>query len=709
MVMTTKLTTTKPSAQSLMRANRRLQAELAEMREALGAISKGEVDAFVVKTKDGEKVFTLKSAEQPYRVMVEAMNEGAVTLLKDGTIMYCNNKFAELVGRVSSDISGQNIIHLIAKKDLGSFAMLLTRASHQPSKQELFLVGANGQLVDVHLSLGPVDFEGTHAVSMIVTDLTERKQNEALSASENLTRSILDQAAEAIIVCDVEGFIIRANPEAKRLVGTDPILKPFNRAFNLTLENGSEFKLSDLTQLDVQTRGLPVFIARGELPELSLSMSISHLQNPEVGLWYVVTLTDVTPLRKIEKLKSARDAAESANSLKTTFLANMSHEIRTPLGAIIGFAELLKEPDLLPELHRQYLDVIARSGNALTVLIDDILDLSKVEAGCLTVEKISLSVNDLLSDIVSLFSEKTRMKGIQLSVEKTTDVPDRIMSDPSRLRQILINIVGNAVKFTQAGSVKISVSIRTHDTHSPLICFKVTDSGAGLTQDQQLKLFAPFSQGDASTTRKYGGTGLGLILSRRLAEALGGDVVLEFSKSTVGSVFCITADFAVDLARQGSSNLPLAASMPPKSLSGLRILVVEDAPENQILLSRILTKRDAKVTLANNGREGVERALAETFDIVFMDIQMPVLDGYAATKELRSLGYDVPIVALTAYAMDEERQRCLAIGCTAHLSKPIDTLLVVETILGNRRKRQVNRGVRLNLKHGSVNASGFSS
>lgn len=693
--MATKLSIVKPSQQSLLRANRRLQAELKDAKDALGAISKGEVDAFVVETKDGEKVFTLKSAEHPYRVMVEAMNEGAVTLLKDGTIMYCNNKFSDLIGRSASEISGRNIASFIAKKDSAAFATIFAKAAIRPSKEELFLIGADGQLVDVHLSLGPVDFEGSHAVSMIVTDLTERKQNEALTASENLTRSILDQAAEAIIVCDQQGFIIRANPEAQRIVGFNPLMKPFNKAFPLTFESGERFTLSHLTQLDHQTRGLAVSIERGGLPSLALSMSISHLQNPEIGLWYVVTLTDVTPLRKIEKLKSARDAAESANNLKTTFLANMSHEIRTPLGAIIGFAELLKEPGLHHELHKQYLDIIARSGNALTVLIDDILDLSKVEAGCLTVEKMSVSIGELLSDIVSLFSEKTRLKGIVLSIESSPEVPDRILSDPSRLRQILINIVGNAVKFTQTGSIKVSVSVRLDQKDARQICFRVTDTGAGLNQEQQNRLFAPFSQGDESTTRKYGGTGLGLVLSRRLAQALGGDVVLECSESSIGSTFCVSAELLIDENKYGPALQASTPSNMPQSLTGLHLLVVEDAPENQILLSRILNKRGAQVTLANNGREGVEKALAGSFDLVFMDIQMPVLDGYAATKELRAHGYEVPIVALTAYAMEEERQRCLAIGCSAHLSKPIDPLLVVETILRaiGDQSRQVSADV----------------
>jgi PAS domain S-box-containing protein len=678
--MISKTPTAKQSNQLTIRENLRLRAELEEARDALTAIAKGEVDAFVVNTKEGDQIFTLKSAEHPYRVMVEAMNEGAVTLLRDGTIMYCNHKFGELLSHSTGEISGRKIFEFIAKKDHSYFALMFAQSHKSPSKGELFLVGASDLPVDVHISMGPVDFDGVAAVSMIVTDLTERKQNEALIASENLTRSILDQAAEAIIVCDDQGFIIRANPEAQRLVGSDLLLKPFCKAFDLSLDSGEAFTVKDLRQLDRKTRALPVSLNRAGQSPLYLSMSISHLRQIGVGLWRVITLTDITPLRKIEKLKSAKDAAESANSLKTTFLANMSHEIRTPLGAIIGFTELLKEPGLLPALQTQYLDIIARSGNALTVLIDDILDLSKVEAGCLRVEKIPVSLETLLSDVVALFSEKTRLKGIELFVERAADVPERILSDPSRLRQILINIVGNAVKFTQAGHVKIVVSVNADETHAPLLRFQVCDTGEGLTQEQQLRLFAPFSQGDESTTRRYGGTGLGLVLSRRLAQALGGDVGVEFSESTVGSIFGITVALVIDESSVVSNTVEKVV-VDTSAITGLKVLVVEDAPENQILLSRILTKRGAVVAFANNGREGVDKALAGSYDIVFMDIQMPVLDGYAATKELRALGYRTPIVALTAYAMEEERQRCLAIGCSAHLSKPIDTHLVLQTIL----------------------------
>ena len=670
----------------LKQENVSLRAERDEARETLRAISSGEVDAFLIETSDGEKVFTLKSAEHAYRVMVEAMNEGAATVLEDGTIIYCNNKFAELLDESPEYICGEKIWPYIADRDSLLFDAMFRQSKLRPSKGELFLSDANETLVDVHVSLGAVNFSGTQAISMVVTDLTERKQNEALTLAENLTRSILDQAAEAIIVCDTGGFVTRANPEAQRLIGSNPVLSPFDQVFPLANENGDVFPLSEMRRTDRRVRGLPVTLRQKDGSVTELSMSISHFEILNVGLWHVITLTDVTPIRRMQQLKAAKDAAESANSLKTSFLANMSHEIRTPLGAIVGFADLLREFDESPEVRSQYLEIISRSGKALTVLIDDILDLSKIEAGGLVVESIEFSLAEHLNDVVSLFSQKTSSKGISLSVDYASNVPMRIKSDPSRLRQVLVNIVGNAVKFTHHGEVQIAVAVACHEDCDNQIEIRVRDTGMGLNSDQQKRIFAPFTQGDESTTRKFGGTGLGLVLSRRLAQALGGDVVLESSKPGEGSVFCISVSLNDGLTIISPAADPVSAELNLKAvtarpLNGLNILVVDDSPDNQTLFHRLFSSRGAQVSLANNGREGVDIALDGNFDVVIMDIQMPVLDGYGATKELRTKGFSKPIIALTAYAMKEEKERCVAMGCSAHLAKPINVDTAVETIL----------------------------
>lgn len=666
--------------------NRVLKAERDEARETLRAISSGEVDAFLVQTSDGEKVFTLKSAEHAYRVMVEAMNEGAATVLEDGTIIYCNNKFAELLKRSANFVCGEKIWSFIAEKDAVLFDHLFSESFSNPTKGELFLADSEGALIDVHVSLGAVDFNGTRGVSIVVTDLTERKQNEALTISENLTRSILDQAAEAIIVCDTDGFITRANPEAQKLIGHNPVLLSFDKAFHLLSENGQALPLSEIKRPGRQTRGLSVSLEVKEHTFVDLSMSISHLENESVGLWYVVTLTDVTPIKRMEKMKAEKDAAESANSLKTTFLANMSHEIRTPLGAIIGFADLMRESTVAPAVAARYLEIISRSGKALTVLIDDILDLSKIEAGGMVVELIEMQLREMMDDIISLFSQRTAIKGLSLSVHYDENVPIFIKSDPARLRQILVNIIGNAVKFTQAGQVDVRFSVEHDPLRGDQIAIRVVDTGTGLSSEQQKRIFAPFTQGDASTTRKFGGTGLGLVLSRRLAQAMGGDVVLEYSKPGAGSIFCIS--IAVNDSTKSTSltilPFPQSKTIIPQEapvLQGFNILFVDDSLDNQFLFESLFTTRGANVEIASNGREGVDKALVGNYDVIIMDIQMPILDGYQATKELRSLGFAKPIIALTAYAMNEEKERCLAVGCTAHLSKPINISVALETIM----------------------------
>ncbi len=675
------------AAESFLKSkNRSLQVELDEARETLRAISCGEVDAFLVQTTDGEKVFTLKSAEHAYRVMVEAMNEGAVTVLEDGTIIYCNNKFAELLKKSANFVCGEKIWSFIAKRDTEKFKTLFTQSFLKPTKEELFFCDCDGNPIDVHVSMGAVDFNGTRGVSIVVTDLTERKQNAALIVSENLTRSILDQAAEAIIVCDSEGLITRANPEAHKLIGMNPLLMPFDKAFCLKQENGKVFPIREMRRPGRQTRGLSVSLKKDDQSIVELSMSISHLQHEGGGFWHVITLTDVTPIKRMEKLKAAKDAAESANSLKTSFLANMSHEIRTPLGAIVGFADLMLETTLAPNVSAQYLEIISRSGKALTVLIDDILDLSKIEAGGMVVEQIDLSLTELMDDVLSLFLQKTAIKGVSLVVSYDENVPRKIKSDPARLRQILVNIIGNAVKFTQAGQIEVNISVEHHHAEDNQILIRVRDTGTGLNPDQQKRIFAPFTQGDDSTTRKFGGTGLGLVLSRRLAQALGGSVILESSKAGVGSVFCISISLNDGLAIIAPIVLPfpekkVIPAKPTPKLQGLKILVVDDSPDNQVLFYHLFSARGALIEVASNGREGVDKALAGNFDVIIMDIQMPVLDGYGATKELRSSGYTKPIIALTAYAMKEEKERCVAMGCSAHLSKPINIPIAIETIL----------------------------
>ncbi len=407
----------------------------------------------------------------------------------------------------------------------------------------------------------------------------------------------------------------------------------------------------------------------------------------DIGKIEEITVTgfDITERRLAEEslrhaqqlAEEAREEAERANQAKSSFLANMSHEIRTPLGAILGFTELLRD-STSPNERTDFAGIIARNGKALTRIIDDILDLSKVEAGRLELEKLVFNVTTLTHEVTDLFSEPAKRKGVCLVVDIDESTPTLVKSDPTRIRQILINLIGNAVKFTSEGSVRLRVRPLNEAGVMTHMDFTITDTGLGLTEDQAERLFEPFSQADHSTTRKFGGSGLGLALSKRFARALGGDVRVTTSKLGQGSTFVATVSATAVLDSKAS----LTTNAPPEyqELFGQRVLLVEDSIDNQILIKHMLSKSGAEVDVVCNGLEGFERAMQENFDVVLMDMQMPVLDGYAASARLRKNGYRRPIIALTAHAMEEERKRTELAGCDAHLTKPVDSKLLMATI-----------------------------
>jgi signal transduction histidine kinase/ActR/RegA family two-component response regulator len=398
-----------------------------------------------------------------------------------------------------------------------------------------------------------------------------------------------------------------------------------------------------------------------------------------------------------EQLRAAKERADDASRTKSAFLANMSHEIRTPLGIMLGFTDVLLEQSIDPTEQRTYLSRIRLAGDQLLALVNDILDLSKVEAGRLEIEMRPFSLSSLVEEVASLLSEQATARGLTLTVDTRPGVPDFVVSDRQRLRQILTNVIGNGIKFTEKGGIAVTLSSRPRAPDGIEIDFLVRDTGSGLSEAEAQRLFTPFIQADNSTTRRYGGTGLGLALSRRLARALGGDVELVQSAPGAGSTFRIV--IAAGLLASRTAALAAASQMllrrerdagpadsPPRPLSGLHLLLVEDSPDNQILISTFLTLAGASVALAANGAEGVRQALAGSHDLILMDIQMPIMDGIQAMRRLRESGYDRPILAVTAHAMKEERERSLRLGFDDHVTKPIDRESLTRVIL-----RQVDR------------------
>ncbi|MGZ3727500.1 MAG: response regulator, partial [Pseudobdellovibrio sp.] len=379
----------------------------------------------------------------------------------------------------------------------------------------------------------------------------------------------------------------------------------------------------------------------------------------------------------LQALSGEKHVAEEANQIKSLFLANMSHEIRTPLGAILGFVDLLKEKDLSEEKRSQYLNIISRTGDTLVTIINDILDLSKVEAGKLEMNKEVCSLKQLMADLQLLLKLRSDDKGILFSIQPQADAPEFIYTDPLRLRQILINIIGNSIKFTQVGGVVVR-----YKAERDQLVFEVQDTGPGLSEAEIAKLFKPFSQTDLSIRKNHGGTGLGLVLSRRLAQLLGGTVVLKESIVGRGSLFSITIDYRVPEHLQ-TKKLPIVENQDvhgPESLAGRRILLVEDTVENQILISHILEKFAAEVSVVGNGQEALKVIRSQSFDIILMDMQMPVLDGYETTERLRNEGFAKPIIGLTAHAMQEDLKKCIDVGCDEVLTKPVHQSVLIQTI-----------------------------
>jgi PAS domain S-box-containing protein len=392
-----------------------------------------------------------------------------------------------------------------------------------------------------------------------------------------------------------------------------------------------------------------------------------------------------------KQMELTKKRAQEANQAKSIFLANISHEIRTPLNAIIGFSDLLMG-DVPEEDRKKFIKTINSNAEFLRKLVNDMLDMSKIEAGKVKFETKTINLRDAIREIIETAAAQAIGKPIEIIPEIDDNVPEWIMTDPIRFRQILLNVVGNSTKFTFRGHVKIKItsSSISKTYNSDLLTIMVCDTGIGMTEQQVEKLFKPFAQAKLNTTRKFGGTGLGLLISKQLAQLMGGDVSVQRSAPDQGTDFLITIPVTV-AARPAFENVYMNSNVT-NLINGKNILVVDDSEDNLTLVSRILSKVGVQVATASDGIEGLEKASAGNFDVVLMDVEMPKMNGLEAMKKLRSKGYQPHIIALTGHAFEEEKEEILSAGFDDHISKPINRLELIRTIEKHVPKRSESAG-----------------
>ena len=637
---------------------------------------------------------TIRESEQKFRAVFEGAEFGiAVADLKSGEITV-NLAYGRMLGCTADEMRSLNIFNELthpddAERDQKAYKQLTGGEIERLHIEKRYLL-RDGRTVwaSVEFSLQRDAAGKPQYILGLAADVTERKRvEEKLRSSERQLRAFIENAPVCVAMFDREMRYLAASRRWTTDYGFGHSDLSGLCLYELIPNLPEKWRESHRRGMagEKQHLGEDIWI-RADGTEQWVSSAVYPWNDPQGKVGGIIISAEDTSERKQfeEQLQNAKRYAEAASQAKSTFLATMSHEIRTPLNGILGMTELVLDTNLTSE-QRENLSLVRFSADSLLSIINDILDFSKIEAGKLEIELISFPLRESLQPILKTCAIRAQQKGLQFSFNAPAEVTDELIGDPGRIRQVLLNLIGNAIKFTERGQINVAVGAAFPVKGRVLLHFGVKDTGIGLSPEAQEKIFAPFSQADGSMARKYGGTGLGLAICVRLVEMMGGRIWLE-SAPQKGSVFHFTLDLA--LAGQGAKATKeqdgLHGVVPQAELpdngetfigNGRTVLLVEDNAVNRTLAQRLLQKRGFSVSIAVDGKQAIVAVQSAEFDVILMDIQMPEMDGFEATAEIRksqnNTGRRTPIIALTAHALKEDRDRCLSAGMDGYVTKPI--------------------------------------
>lgn len=680
-------------------------------------------------------VTDLKEAEAELRIhrerlqlYIDSAPHGIIIADAKGRILEANPAALHIAGRDREEALGFEVSHFVDSRSAQELAAMYPKIwTDGPQQMDGYFSHRDGHAVVLHASAVALD---TYRCIIFYTDITEQKlQEEKLEQERQNLQAIFDAAQVGMLLIDEDGNIVRLNETAASLAHESsrdmlgeapgnalhcihagsvsegcgyagacpecPIRRNFEKVLQTQLPVDScdiehQFVIGGkITTVHLAVNTTPVSL-HGKPHALLSLMDITERKNAEISMQSLNLKLEAA----IERANTMALEAQAANSAKSAFLANMSHEIRTPMNGVIGMIHLLRETNL-DDAQQHYADVVLQSGQSLLEIINDILDFSKIEAGKLDLDHKPFVPREVIQETVNLLSVRAEEKDIALSWSMSIDVPEGVVGDKVRLKQILVNLVGNAVKFTDAGTVKIDLSLDAEKTTpSPQpekvwLRFTIRDTGVGIPPEKQEMLFQKFTQLDESSTRRHGGTGLGLAITKQLVEMMGGHITVE-SKPGEGSCFCFSlcldtvpdsSSKNIDTEKQDSQAKEGFAHASIRTASGskVRVLLAEDNAINQIVATTILDSLEVLYTVVNDGTEAIAAVQKEKFDLIFMDVQMPTMDGISATEKIRALQQSgalpnqgrIPIIAMTAHAMEENQSECLEAGMDDYLGKPV--------------------------------------